>query len=102
MQKSLALPDALPAGALFWIIERRTALNITNKQYEVLKAAIYMLPSGDAFKALPKEEQETIMAAQVVLIDLACKKTADNKRTAAYIANRRKTDKNYARSRKEK
>ena len=77
-------------------------MNITNKQYEALNAAIYLLPSGDAFKALPKEEQETIMAAQVVLIDLARKKMADNKKTAAYIANRRKADKNYARSRKEK
>lgn len=77
-------------------------MNITNKQYEALNKAIYLLPSGDAFKALPKEEQETIMAAQVVLIDLARKKMADNKKTAAYIANRRKADKNYARSRKEK
>jgi hypothetical protein len=76
-------------------------LNITNKQYEALKAAIYLLPSGDAFTALPKEEQDTIVAAQVVLIDLYRKKKASNKKTADYIANKRKTDKNYARSRKE-
>ena len=75
---------------------------ITNSQYEALNRAIYLLPSGDAFKALPKEEQETIMAAQVVLIDLARKKMADNKRVAAYIASKRKADKDYARSRKEK
>lgn len=75
---------------------------ITNGQYEALNRAIYLLPSGDAFKALPNEEQEAIMAAQVVLIDLACKKAADNKRVAAYIANRRKVDKNYARSKKGK
>jgi hypothetical protein len=77
-------------------------LNITNKQYEALKAAIYLLPSGDAFTALPKEEQDTIVAAQVVLVDLYRKKKASNKKTADYIANKRKTDKNYARSRKEK
>ena len=77
-------------------------MNITNKQYEALKAAIYLLPSGDAFTALPKEEQDTIVAAQVVLIDLYRKKKASNKKTADYIANKRKTDKNYARSRKEK
>ena len=76
-------------------------MNITNKQYEALKAAIYMLPSGDAFTALPKEEQDTIVAAQMVLMDLYRKKKASNKKTAAYIANRRKADKNYARSRKE-
>ena len=76
-------------------------MNITNKQYEALKAAIYLLPSGDAFTALPKEEQDTIVAAQVVLIDLYRKKKASNKKTADYIANKRKTDKNYARSRKE-
>ena len=77
-------------------------MNITNKQYEALKAAIYLLPSGDAFTALPKEEQDTIVAAQVVLVDLYRKKKASNKKTADYIANKRKTDKNYARSRKEK
>lgn len=77
-------------------------MNITNKQYEALKAAIYLLPSGDAFTALPKEEQDTIVAAQVVLINLYRKKKASNKKTAEYIANKRKTDKNYARSRKEK
>ena len=77
-------------------------MNITNKQYEALKAAIYLLPSGDAFTALHKEEQDTIVAAQVVLIDLYRKKKASNKKTADYIANKRKTDKNYARSRKEK
>jgi len=77
-------------------------LNITNKQYEALKAAIYLLPFGDAFTALPKEEQDTIVAAQVVLIDLYRKKKVSNKKTADYIANKRKTDKNYARSRKEK
>lgn len=77
-------------------------MNITNKQYEALKAAIYLLPSGDAFTALPKEEQDTIVAAQVVLMDLYRKKKASNKKTADYIANRRKTDKNYARSKKVK
>ena len=76
-------------------------MNITNKQYEALKAAIYMLPSGDAFTYLSKEEQDTIVAAQMVLMDLYRKKKASNKKTAAYIANRRKVDKNYARSRKE-
>ena len=77
-------------------------MNITNKQYEALKAAIYMLPSGDAFTALPKEEQDTIVAAQMVLMDLYRKKKASNKKTAAYIADRRKADKNYARSKKGK
>ena len=77
-------------------------MNITNKQYEALKAAIYLLPSGDAFTALPKEEQETIVAAQMVLMDLYRKKKASNKKTAAYIANRQKADKNYARSKKGK
>lgn len=77
-------------------------MNITNKQYEALKAAIYLLPSGDAFTALPKEEQDTIVAAQVVLMDLYRKKKASNKKTADYIASRRKVDKNYARSKKGK
>lgn len=77
-------------------------MNITNKQYEALKAAIYLLPSGDAFTALPKEEQDTIVAAQMVLMDLYRKKKASNKKTADYIANRRKADKNYARSKKGK
>lgn len=77
-------------------------MNVTNKQYEALKAAIYMLPSGDAFTALPKEEQDTITEAWKVLMDLYRKKKASNKKTADYIANKRKADKNYARSRKEK
>ena len=72
-------------------------MNITNSDYEALKKAVEMLPHGEAFKMLSVEAQQTIINADTVLIKLLKKKKNDNKRVAAYIAEKRKTNKNYAR-----
>lgn len=72
-------------------------MNITNSDYEALKKAVEMLPHGEAFNMLSDEAQQTIVNADTILIKLLKKKKNDNKRTAAYIAEKRKTNKNYAR-----
>lgn len=76
-------------------------MNITNEQFKALEKALMLLPSGKDYLALTEEEQDTISSADAVMIALAKKRKAVNARTAAYVANKRKTDKNYARSRKE-
>lgn len=70
---------------------------ITNADYEALKAAIELLPEGEAYKSLDHEKQNIIAKADTTLIKLAKKKESDNKKIAAYIAEKRKANKNYAR-----
>lgn len=77
-------------------------MNITTAQFKALEDALRLLPQGDAFKALTPEEQTTIAEADKVLIDLIKKRRRDNKRTAEYIAEKRKTNPNYARTRRTK
>ena len=72
-------------------------MNITNSDYEALKKAVEMLPHGEAFNMLSGEAQQTIVNADTVLLKLLKKKKNDNKRTVAYIAKKRETNKNYAR-----
>ena len=75
---------------------------ITNADFEILEKAIMLLPKGAEFEALSTSDQLKIVDADMVLCRLIKKKKEQNKRTAEYIAERRKTDKNYARSRKDK
>lgn len=77
-------------------------MNITRSDYEIISAALQMLPQGEAFTLLNEEAQQKIIAADRVMVQLLQKKKEQNRRTAAYIADRRKTDKTYARSKKEK
>lgn len=72
-------------------------MNITNSDFEAIKKALELLPRGEAFKTLSDDEQKTIVSAETVMIKLYKKKKTDNKRTAEYIAKKRKTSKNYAR-----
>lgn len=76
-------------------------MNITNKDFEAIEKAVLLLPAGEAFSRLNKETQQIIIDADVVLTKLIHKKKEQNRKTAEYIAERRKTDKNYARPRKE-
>lgn len=70
---------------------------ITNADYEALKAAIELLPHNEAFNSLDIEKQNIIIQADTTLIKLAKKKESENKKVAAYIAEKRKSNKNYAR-----
>lgn len=63
-------------------------MNITNKDFEVIKAAINYLPVDD---------NNIIVSAHEVIDRLTEKKKRDNKRIAGYIADKRKVNKNYAR-----
>lgn len=72
-------------------------MNITNKEFETIKKALELLPHGLDFENLPKETQDTIVRADTTMVNLLQKKKKSNKRTAEYIANKRKENKNYAR-----
>lgn len=75
-------------------------MNITNKQFEALEQVMQLLPHGDAFLTLTEEQRGIILQADMVLLELRRKQKRDNERTAKYIADKRKQDKNYARSKK--
>ena len=72
-------------------------MNITNKEFEAIEMALKLLPRGDEFKNLSRETQDIIVNADATMVNLVRKKNANNKRTAEYIANKRKENKNYAR-----
>ena len=75
---------------------------ITKDDFNKIEKALALYSSNpDKFKALSKEEQDIIIEADVVMVNLCKKRKRDNERTAEYIAEKRKTDKNYARSKKE-
>ncbi len=72
-------------------------MNLTNNDFLAIEKALALLPHGEDFNNLTKETQEIIIKADQVMINLYKKKKANNKRTADYIAEKRKTNKNYAR-----
>ena len=74
---------------------------LTNKDFKAIEKALELLPQGEAFKNLDKESQDIIVNASVTMVSLLKKKEKNNKRTAEYIAEKRKVNKNYARSRRE-
>lgn len=71
---------------------------ITNADYQAIEKALMLLPHDDDFSVLSQEDQETIITADKVMLQLYQKKKSDNRRTAAYIAEKRKVNKFYARS----
>lgn len=72
-------------------------MNITNKDFEILRSAVEILPHGDELNKLSADERKIIISADTVLIGLIEKKKRDNKRISGYIADKRKVNKNYAR-----
>lgn len=77
-------------------------MNITNEDFRAIEKALYLLPQDEEFNALPKEQQDIIVNANVVMINLLKKKKRNNIKTAKSIAEKRKLDKNYARSKEVK
>lgn len=73
-------------------------MNLTKKDFMAIEAALKLLPQGEAFKELCEDEQKIIVNAEVTMLNLLKKKRTNNERTKLYIAEKRKTDKNYARS----
>ena len=58
-------------------------------------------PSGEAFKALSKEEQKSILDVEVVLLHLCKRLKKYNEHQWAMIRKKRETNPNYGRPRKE-
>lgn len=77
-------------------------MNVTTKDFKALEEALALFPTGDDFASLPAEVQNIIVEADSVLVRLEKKRRASNKRTADYIAEKRRTDKNYARGKARK
>lgn len=71
---------------------------LTNAEFEAIKNALELLPHGEKFENLDKESQNIIVNADSTMIGLLKKKKANNKKVAEYIADKRKNNKNYARS----
>ena len=72
-------------------------MNMTSSDFEAIEKALNLLPSGEEFNKLDKQTQDTIINAYVVMVKLTQKRKKSNAKTAQYIADRRKTNKNYAR-----
>ena len=73
-------------------------MNITKNEFIIIENALKLLPHGDEFNSLSKEYQDIIVAADTVMMNLLKKKMTANEKTAKYIAEKRKGNKNYARS----
>lgn len=69
---------------------------ITNNDLKTIEAALHVI-TPDIFKQLDIDDQYKVIKADETLIQLLKKRERDNKRTAQYIAEKRKTNKNYAR-----
>lgn len=70
---------------------------LTNKEFDTIEKALELLPRGNVFAGLSEEKQNIIVNADKVMVNLLKKKKANNKKVAEYIANKRKSNKNYAR-----
>lgn len=70
---------------------------LKNEEFDAIEKALSLLPHGEAFKELSAEQQSIIVKADTVMVGLLKKRKENNRRVSAYIAGKRKTDKNYAR-----
>ena len=70
---------------------------IKEADFEKLEKALSLLPSGEQFKELSKEDQDIIVNAEVVMVQLIKDKKKKNSKIAKYVAEKRKVNKNYAR-----
>ena len=75
-------------------------MQLTLEQYNAICKAIELLPKGKRFNALPEEKQYIISKADTELLNIYNRYKKEKRRTADYIAEKRKTDKNYARPKK--
>lgn len=73
-------------------------MNLTNDDFNKIEKALNLLPEGEEFNHLSKEEQQIIIDADTVMINLLKKKKRNNERISGYISEKRKSDKLYARS----
>ena len=72
-------------------------MNITNAQFAVMIKVNTLLHSKDLAGNLLTDDLRLIKEYQGLLEECQQKKAKNNARISAYIAEKRKTDKNYAR-----
>lgn len=70
---------------------------LKNKEYETLKSIMSLFPTGEDFQKLPEDQKALIEKYDTLMLVLYRRKQEGNKKTAEYIAEKRKTNKNYAR-----
>lgn len=70
---------------------------LTNEEFNAIKKALELLPHGEEFNNLSRENQDIIVNADKTMVGLLKKKKANNEKVSKYIADKRKTNKNYAR-----
>jgi len=73
-------------------------MDVKVDEFEAIKRVFdEVLPKGAEFLALPKRDQYIIDKASVAMVQIFKRHKADNKRTAARIAEKRAINPNYAR-----
>ena len=75
---------------------------IKKSEFEAIASVLFnqsgdFVPQGAEFENLPKEQQEAIVKADTAIVNILKRHKAQNRKTADYIANKRKQNKNYAR-----
>lgn len=70
---------------------------LKKEEYETIKEVALLFPTGEDFEKLPEETRDTITRLDVLLSNLYKRQKASNAKTARYIAEKRKTNRNYAR-----
>ena len=75
---------------------------IKKSEFEAIAKVIYnqghhYTPEGKHFESLPDEMKEALYNADIALINVCKRNEIQNRKTADYIANKRKINKNYAR-----
>lgn len=66
-------------------------------EFEILTQVYDYLPTGEDFEALPEEQRYLITRFDALLVSLNRRRQASNAKTAQYIAEKRKTNRHYAR-----
>ena len=74
---------------------------LSKDDFEKLEAALRLLPTGQDFCLLPPEHREIIIAADTVLFDAKKLNKQYTKKQIAHINEKRKTNWNYGRSKKQ-
>ncbi len=64
-------------------------MNVTNAEFAILERAMNLLPKNDKFFALPREQQEIIIAADAILLRLLKKKKRNLELTKERMKKRR-------------
>ena len=72
-------------------------MQVKKSEYDAIAKALELLPSGVNFKELNAETQNIILNADNAMLNILRRKKDQNRKTADYIAEKRKTNKNYAR-----